>query len=595
MPDRTGQQLGYYHLIKRASEDAFTETYLGVHTQTGTQVTLKVAKYPLTQASLVRFLAEAARLTRLNHPNIVRILAYGESNAIVYLAQNITAQGTFRQIFRDGQQIELSLVLRAVQQIASALQYIHGQGIMHGDLRPENLLPRPQQSILLTNFSLPGLRTNQLGSGITPYIAPEQLRGEIRPASDQYALGVMTYEWLSGAPPSANNRNSQPLSVLVEQVSTDLEQVIMRALEQDWRARFETIRDFALALDQASTSTFVSQTPIPLPPSFGLAMPQTVSASNSQAASDYFPARSGSGVPPAPSESFGASSFGEASGPSVSYPIPPIQYPIYPSPPVATPAPAYSYPPIQTTPAVIIPVSIESAKKPIYFPLTRKAPVYMQFFGMLLYSSFTALCIMGISLYLVRSYNPGSTTGIYTSTDGSTNSLAIVLTVILGLLIVPACSLFCGVFFGSWRGLLVSLASSAGGIFITQLSYTQFWQFSLPQSIILLVPLPLTALIVGLIYDHRKFTSWGKSLLTIMLGWAIIIGWLAILIGFEELNASSAMLTTSSSSVDLGATIVILACGSLLLTIVLSLPTAAIEGSVHSIIASTLSKDSSSS
>src|SRR4029077_18288630 len=93
----------------------------------------------------------------------------------------------------------------------------------------------------------------------TPYIAPEQLHEKTRPASDQYALGVMVYEWLSGSPPSTSNPEAMPLSIQVQQVSTDIEYTVMRALEKDWRARFEHVGDFLAALEQAMTITAVGK------------------------------------------------------------------------------------------------------------------------------------------------------------------------------------------------------------------------------------------------------------------------------------------------------------------------------------------------
>src|SRR5205814_3526759 len=115
--------------------------------------------------------------------------------------------GTARQRHPIGSSLSLSKTVDDIKQVAAALQYAHNYNLIHRDVKPENILFDPQQQLLLSDFGLalftpsPELLSTQELAGTLPYIAPEQLRGRPTFASDQYALGVITYEWLCGRRP----------------------------------------------------------------------------------------------------------------------------------------------------------------------------------------------------------------------------------------------------------------------------------------------------------------------------------------------------------------------------------------------------------
>jgi hypothetical protein len=266
---------------------------------------------------------------------------------------------------------------------------------------------------------------------------------------------------------------------------------------------------------------------------------------------------------------------------------PPIHHaPLLPDPrPIIFPtlAHGYGYPPIASAPPA-------PQKKPIYFPLTRRAPALLQIFGMLGYSLLLAISIMVIVLYLLGSYHQGLS--IFINVDGSTNGLAILLVAVLALLIVPACSLLSGALFGSWRGLLVSLFSTGGGVLFAHLSNAQFLNnVTSIQPYLALAPLPISALTVGLIYDQRKYASWGKSFSIFLLGSAIICLWLFVLLFIASANspnlsvaAQTASLTPQSLLASVG---VVSGCMTILAIPLMAIPMAAIEGIVHNRITAT--------
>lgn len=306
----------------------------------------------------------------------------------------------------------------------------------------------------------------------------------------------------------------------------------------------------------------------------------------------------GTGLP-APSESFGAFDMPEGTGTVAPYAAPPTPEARYASstyPPVAGaapyppmagsvpyPAPGYAYAPGQPVPFVPFPpMPVPKLPAPIYFPLTRKAPVHMQIFGMLFYSLLMAISIMGILLYLASSYHPGLT--IFVNPSGEINGLAILLVVVLVVLVAPACTLLSGALFGSWRGLLVSLASIGGGFFITHLSNNQFETVPKIEGVLTLLGLPIAALIVGLIYDARKYAAWWKSMFTMMLGASIISIWFFAFVFAMGVNSDTFAAGANSSSnpaAFMAGVWIVGGCFSFIGILGLTFPIAGIEGLIH--------------
>src|SRR5258707_2701943 len=176
-------------------------------------------------------------------------------------------------------------------------------------------------------------------------------------------------------------------------------------------------------------------------------------------------------------------------------------------------------------------------KRTLLFPLTRHVPMPLQISSMLLYSLVMVLSIMGCILTLLRAYVLNAS--VYLNVDGSTNGLSLLVTSVLALLLVPACSLFCGVFFGGWRGLLVSALAVGGGLLVTHVTDYRFGNLNASPLIYLLpAALPLAALVTGLIYDHRQYAAWWKSLLTMFLGTADLV--ISFLASFYALAAPDA-------------------------------------------------------
>src|SRR5947209_13568676 len=270
MADWLGQQCGNYRLVSLLGQGGYAEVYLGQHMRFNQQAAIKVLHAHLTEQEAEHFQQEAETIAALAHPSIIRVLDFDVQEGVPFLVIDYAPNGSLRQRYPKGSLVPLLVIVSSVKQVADALQYAHEQKFIHRDVKPENMLLGRRQEVLLSDFgiatiahSTSSLSTSAEGtSGTLAYMAPEQIEGHPRAASDQYALGVVIYEWLCGERPfegSVSELIAQQLSVpplpLHERIPTippEIEQVVLRALAKDPKARFASVKDFATALEQAS-------------------------------------------------------------------------------------------------------------------------------------------------------------------------------------------------------------------------------------------------------------------------------------------------------------------------------------------------------
>jgi peptide/nickel transport system substrate-binding protein len=279
MSDRIGQHFGNYRLVALLGQGGFAEVYLGQHMRLNLQAAIKVLHTHLTEQEVAHFQQEAETIAQLQHPAIVRILDYDVQDGIPFLVMDYAPGGSLRRRYPKGTLVPLPQILSSVKQVAAGLHYAHERKFMHRDVKPENILVGRQEEVLLSDFGLAALAqssaslSTQEAIGTLPYMAPEQIEGHPRAASDQYALGVVVYEWLCGSRPfegSATEVMVQHLTMppppLHEQVTTiplGIEQVVLRALVKDPKERFASVQDFATALEDVSQHTYSPTARIP--------------------------------------------------------------------------------------------------------------------------------------------------------------------------------------------------------------------------------------------------------------------------------------------------------------------------------------------
>ncbi len=270
MIDRVGQQLGSYRLIRSLGSGGFADVYLGEHIYMNTQAAIKILQARLAQNDLQAFLAEARTIANLNHRNIVQVFDFAVEKDTPFLVMAYAPNGTLRQRHPGGSRLSLQEVVSYIRQVADALQYAHTRKVIHRDIKPENMLVGQNGDILLSDFGIAVVtQSSRYGSqevgGTVAYMAPEQLQGRAGPASDQYALAIVVYEWLAGVRPfngSFAEIGSQHLFTAppllrekVPELPPAVEQIIQTALNKNPQQRFQNIQAFANALAQANEAS----------------------------------------------------------------------------------------------------------------------------------------------------------------------------------------------------------------------------------------------------------------------------------------------------------------------------------------------------
>ena len=292
MADLIGQTFGNYRLTALLGSGGFAEVYLGEHTRLGMQAAVKLLHAHLAGEEAAHFQEEARIIAELIHPHIIRVLDFDVQENTPFLVLDYAPNGSLRQRHKKGEQVPLDLVVSYVTQMAEALQYAHERRRIHRDVKPENMLVGRQGELLLSDFgissvahSTSSMRT-EAPLGTLVYMAPEQIQGHARPASDQYALAVAVYQWLCGTMPFHGSsaeiigqqlgRMPLPLHSLLPDISRAVEDVVMTALAKEPHERFPSIQSFATALARAGegqgsrtfsyTSTTVSESGRKPPP-----------------------------------------------------------------------------------------------------------------------------------------------------------------------------------------------------------------------------------------------------------------------------------------------------------------------------------------
>ena len=261
------RQLGNYHLIRRLGTGGFADVYLGEHMYLKTRVALKVLRTPIQSQEMQQFLAEARTISSLHHSHIIRVFDFEVDYGTPFLVMDYAPNGTLRLVCPRGYRLHFPDILSYVKQTAAALQYAHAHGVIHRDVKPENMLLGRNKGILLSDFGIAVSvhRTVSLKTldtvGTPHYMAPEHILGKPRFASDQYALGVVVYEWLCGRRPfqgdmmqvlyQQTNSSPPPLHTIVPTISPEIERVVLQALDKYPQRRFASVEAFAMALEQA--------------------------------------------------------------------------------------------------------------------------------------------------------------------------------------------------------------------------------------------------------------------------------------------------------------------------------------------------------
>ena len=268
MTNHIAQQFGNYRLVRHLGRGAFSDVYLGIHVHLKTPAAIKLLHTELTSSDVEKFRNEARTIARLEHPHIVRVLDFGIENHTPFFVMVYAPNGTLRQRHPKGSILTLATIVSYVTQIAGALQFAHNQKFIHRDIKPENMLLGGHNEVLLSDFGFVQIAQSSISqstkemAGTIPYMAPEQFHGKPRFASDQYSLGIVVYEWLTGDRPFQGSvleiatqhmiNPPPPVRVKNPAVPPEVEEVLLTTLAKEPQQRFATVQAFANALQQAS-------------------------------------------------------------------------------------------------------------------------------------------------------------------------------------------------------------------------------------------------------------------------------------------------------------------------------------------------------
>jgi predicted ATPase/DNA-binding CsgD family transcriptional regulator len=276
MREQIEQQFGNYRLIQLLGKGTFADVYLGEHLYLNTPGAIKVLRSKVGSPTLAGFLNEARQVSHLVHPHIIRVFDFGLETEVPFLVMDYAPYGNLRKLHPSGSVLPISTIVSYTMALASALQCAHDEHVVHRDLKPENVLLGSKHEVLLSDFGLALLASDQgllqvkERFGTLTYMAPELILGQPVPASDQYALAVMVYEWLCGHPPftgSSFHISNQHLYVVPPSLCEEhpeippaVEQVVLKGLAKEPSQRFVDVLSFARAFEEACYSYSVTDT-----------------------------------------------------------------------------------------------------------------------------------------------------------------------------------------------------------------------------------------------------------------------------------------------------------------------------------------------
>lgn len=293
----TNNSIGNYQIIRKIASGPLGHVYLAYSTATPDRsVILKLFHVAYLNAAqdYERFRQEIQILTTLKHPFVLPILDVGIDNGFPYLVTEYAPNGSLRGRLRQQAPYPLPAQqsFTILTQIGQALYAAHQQGILHGDLKPENVLFNFRGEALLADFTLPSILAIadiQFAeiSGSLPYMAPEQRQGMLTRECDQYALGCIAYELVTGQQPFATSAYPIPPTQLNSQLPAHVGQAILKAMAQQPTDRHADIAAFLMAL---GASALPQATPsIPTAPLPSSQLPTLASPSSPDASQQGFP------------------------------------------------------------------------------------------------------------------------------------------------------------------------------------------------------------------------------------------------------------------------------------------------------------------
>ncbi|HEX2952113.1 MAG TPA: serine/threonine-protein kinase [Armatimonadota bacterium] len=224
-----------YRLEAELGRGGMGIVYRAIDLQLQRAVAVKVLPAQLTRDPkfVERFRTEVLHTAQLDHPNIVRVFDVGEDAGTLYFVMQLVEGTTLRAELQRKGRYTFDEALPILRQVAEALDYSHEQGIVHRDIKPENILLDGKGMTRVVDFGIArpvdATRATMGLVGTPEYLSPEQIKGEaVDGRTDQYALGIVTYEMLSGTPPFTGDQ-THPMAILNMHVNSPVPDISIRS------------------------------------------------------------------------------------------------------------------------------------------------------------------------------------------------------------------------------------------------------------------------------------------------------------------------------------------------------------------------------
>jgi tRNA A-37 threonylcarbamoyl transferase component Bud32 len=281
-----GSRVGTYLIGKRLGEGGVGQVFKGVDVMLKREVAIKVlhAEFASDPLFVERFSREAQLHAKLSHPNIATVHAFLHEGDDQFMVMEYVAGISLDEFVRSGGPVPLRRALGIFRRALDGIEHAHRNGIVHRDIKPANIMVADSGAVKVMDFGIARaldskehLTRHGQVAGTAKAMSPEQIRGgEADVRSDIYSLGIVLYTLLAGrAPFDADSdlalmkaqleQAPPPLRALAGDVPPEVEAAVMRALQKDPSARFQTVSDFARALDASSSETDATAV-MPRPP-----------------------------------------------------------------------------------------------------------------------------------------------------------------------------------------------------------------------------------------------------------------------------------------------------------------------------------------
>ncbi len=264
--------LGQYELVDVLGQGGMSVVFKGKHKLTDQEVALKILPPELAAHREVksRFLEEAKALAALDHANIVHLYNFGQENGFFVLAMQFVQGQTWERLILEAKRLPWQLSCKITCDVLRALEYAHGRGVVHRDMKPSNVLVRKDDgAATVMDFGIAKMTTSTRLTatgqtmGTVRYMSPEQVRGqEVDLKTDIYSLGATLYESLTGETPFDGSTHFEIMtkhlseapkrpSTMGIEVPARVEDALMRSLAKKAEERFSGAREFRTVLEQA--------------------------------------------------------------------------------------------------------------------------------------------------------------------------------------------------------------------------------------------------------------------------------------------------------------------------------------------------------